>query len=66
MTATQRTGVEMEALTACAVAALSLIQAIGEVDPAARVEGLALDSKEGGRSGAWGRHVPESPETGAL
>ena len=65
VTATQRTGVEMEALTACAVAALSLIQAIGEVDPAAHVEGLALDAKEGGRSGAWGRHVPEGAEPGA-
>ena len=61
VTATQRTGVEMEALTACAVAALSLLQAIGDADPAAHVEGLALDAKEGGRSGAWGRGVAETP-----
>ncbi len=61
VTATQRTGVEMEALTACAVAALSLLQAIGDADPAAHVEALALDAKEGGRSGAWGRGVPGAP-----
>lgn len=64
--ATQRTGVEMEALTACAVAALGLLSAVKSVDPAARVEGLVLERKEGGRSGAWGRAVepPPAPDTG--
>ncbi len=61
VTATQRTGVEMEALTACAVAALSLLQALREVDPLAHVERLALDYKAGGRSGAWGRSVEGAP-----
>ena len=57
VTATQRTGVEMEALTACAFAALSLLDAVGEADPSARVEDLVLLRKEGGKSGSWGRLV---------
>ena len=58
----ERTGVEMEALTACAAAALVLVQAMLEVDPTASVEDLTLWHKSGGRSGVWersavGRHV---------
>lgn len=51
------TGVEMEALTACAVAALSLVSALLPVDAFARIEDLALLRKTGGRSGDWGREV---------
>ncbi len=58
--ATQSTGVEMEALTACAVAALSLLDSLKEADPTARIDDLVLLKKEGGKSGDWGRLV-ESP-----
>jgi len=60
VTATQRTGVEMEALTACAFAALSIVDALRRVDPNAQIDDLALLRKEGGRSGPWGRAVPNS------
>jgi cyclic pyranopterin phosphate synthase len=55
VTATQRTGVEMEALTACAFAALSILDSLKEEDPMAVIEELELLRKEGGRSGNWGR-----------
>lgn len=55
VTATQRTGVEMEALSACAFAALSILDTLQSQDPLARIEELELLKKEGGRSGAWGR-----------
>ena len=54
-TITERTGVEMEALTACAVAGLVLLQPLLEVDPDTSVEGLTLWRKTGGRSGTWRR-----------
>jgi cyclic pyranopterin monophosphate synthase len=50
-----RTGVEMEALTACAAAALVLLQPLLEVDPSTSIEGLTLWRKTGGRSGTWQR-----------
>jgi cyclic pyranopterin phosphate synthase len=63
----ERTGVEMEALTACAAAALVLVQALLEVDPCASVEDLTLWHKSGGRSGVWQRPVDggheREPET---
>lgn len=52
---TERTGVEMEALTACAAAALTILAALRESDPAASVEDLTLWEKSGGRSGTWRR-----------
>ncbi len=52
---TERTGVEMEALTACAATALVLIQPILDADPWASIEDLTLWRKTGGRSGAWHR-----------
>jgi len=48
-----RTGVEMEALTAAAVAALSLYDTAKAFDRAARIEGVRLLSKRGGKSGAY-------------
>jgi len=57
VTATQRTGVEMEALTACAFAALSLLDALLDADPDAWIDDLVLLKKEGGKSGQWGRLV---------
>jgi cyclic pyranopterin phosphate synthase len=54
------TGVEMEALTACAVAALSVVCSLQEIDPSARIEDLVLLRKTGGKSGDWGRLVSTS------
>jgi cyclic pyranopterin monophosphate synthase len=54
----ERTGVEMEALTACAFAALSLVKALIHVDPHASIEELTLWHKSGGRSGTWERNGP--------
>lgn len=50
---TDRTGVEMEALTAVAVAALTLYDMIKAVDPAARLEAIHVVRKEGGKTGVW-------------
>lgn len=52
---TDRTGVEMEALTAVSVAALTLYDMIKAVDRAAVVDNVRVLSKEGGRTGAWER-----------
>jgi cyclic pyranopterin phosphate synthase len=51
--AKDRTGVEMEALTAAAVAALSLYDTAKAFDRAARIDGLRLRSKSGGKSGDY-------------
>jgi cyclic pyranopterin monophosphate synthase len=50
-----RTGVEMEALTAVATAGLALIDMIKAVDPAASIEGVRVLRKEGGKTGDWVR-----------
>jgi cyclic pyranopterin phosphate synthase len=47
-----RTGFEMEALTACAIAALSLYDMAKAEDPTMRVEGLRIVAKSGGKSGS--------------
>jgi cyclic pyranopterin phosphate synthase len=52
---TDRTGVEMEALTAVSVAALTLYDMLKAVDPAARIEGIHVVLKEGGKTGSWTR-----------
>ena len=54
----ERTGVEMEALTACAVAALTVVKALFHADPEASIEELTLWHKSGGRSGDWERSGP--------
>jgi len=51
--ATDRTGVEMEALTGAAVAALSLYDTAKAFDRAARIDGLRLIAKSGGSSGVY-------------
>ncbi len=48
-----RTGVEMEALTAVAVAALAVYDMIKAVDPGARIGGIHVVRKEGGKTGVW-------------
>jgi cyclic pyranopterin phosphate synthase len=47
----ERTGAEMEALTACAVAALTVVDMVKAVDPWVTVTDLRVMAKAGGRSG---------------
>ena len=55
------TGVEMEALTAVAVAALTIVDMIKSVDRWAAITDIRLLSKEGGRSGALLRPLQDQP-----
>ncbi len=48
-----RTGIEMEALTAVSVAALALIDMVKAVDRHARITDVRVTAKSGGRSGDW-------------
>jgi cyclic pyranopterin phosphate synthase len=48
-----RTGVEMEALTAVAVAGLTVIDMVKAVDKGARIDAVQVESKTGGKSGDW-------------
>ena len=50
-----RTGVEMEALTAVSVAGLALIDMVKAIDPAATITDVRVEWKEGGKSGPWRR-----------
>ena len=57
---TDRTGVEMEALTAVAVAGLTLHDMIKAVDPAAVLDGVRVERKDGGKTGSWARPADRS------
>lgn len=50
---TDRTGVEMEALTAVSVAGLTIIDMVKSMDPAATLTNVRVVKKSGGRSGTW-------------
>ncbi len=50
-----RTGVEMEAMTAAAVAALTVYDMVKGIDRGVRIESVELLEKSGGRSGDWHR-----------
>lgn len=52
---TDRTGVEMEALTAVSVAALTVIDMVKAVDKGAVITDVRVEAKSGGRSGDWTR-----------
>ena len=52
---TDRTGVEMEALTAVSIAALTLVDMVKAVDKAAVITDIRVESKTGGKSGDWSR-----------
>lgn len=52
---TDRTGVEMEALTAVAVAGLTLHDMVKAVDPAAVLTDVRVERKDGGKTGTWTR-----------
>lgn len=60
-----KTGVEMEALTAASVAALTVFDMCKAVDKGMRVDGLRVVLKEGGKSGRWeeGGEATEATET---
>lgn len=53
-----RTGVEMEAMTAVAVAALAVVDMVKGMDKTVQIENVRLLAKSGGRSGDW--HRPAS------
>lgn len=57
-----RTGVEMEALTAVTAAALAIVDMIKGVDRTAAIRDAMIVAKSGGRSGDWQRPVDELPE----
>ncbi|MFJ6212593.1 cyclic pyranopterin monophosphate synthase MoaC [Streptomyces sp. NPDC092296] len=50
-----RTGVEMEALTAVAVAGLTVVDMVKAVDKGAVIDSIRVEAKTGGRSGDWHR-----------
>ncbi len=52
---TDRTGVEMEALTAVSVACLALVDMCKAVDPEAVIGGVRVEEKTGGKTGHWTR-----------
>jgi cyclic pyranopterin monophosphate synthase len=59
-----RTGVEMEALTACSVAALTIYDMCKSVDQAMVISDVALWEKTGGRSGTYRRSPIDEQELG--
>jgi cyclic pyranopterin phosphate synthase len=52
---TDRTGVEMEALTAVSIAALTVVDMVKAVDKAAVISDVRVEAKSGGKSGEWAR-----------
>ena len=48
-----RTGVEMEALTAVSVAALAVVDMVKGIDKSVRIADVRLEAKSGGKSGDW-------------
>ena len=52
---TDRTGVEMEALTAVSVAGLTVIDMVKAVDKGAVITDVRVEAKTGGKSGDWSR-----------
>lgn len=56
-----KTGAEMEALTAAAVAALTIYDMGKAVDKSMIIDSIRLLKKGGGRSGEWRRKTPPSP-----
>ena len=61
---TDRTGVEMEALTAASVAALTVYDMVKGVERGVEIRSVQLVSKSGGRSGDWHRPAPIAGSSG--
>jgi len=57
-----RTGVEMEALTAVSVAALNVVDMVKGLDRSVTITGVELVAKSGGRSGEWRRPEKEDAQ----
>ena len=55
---TGQTGVEMEAMTAASVAALTIYDMVKGVERGVEIRGVRLVSKTGGKSGTWIRQAP--------
>ena len=55
-----RTGVELEAMTACSIAALTVYDMVKGLERGVEVERVTLISKSGGRSGDWRRDPEEA------
>ena len=60
---TGKTGVEMEALTAVSVAALTLYDMVKAVDKGATITDIRLEAKSGGKSGAFRREAASAEKT---
>ncbi|HZP81267.1 MAG TPA: cyclic pyranopterin monophosphate synthase MoaC [Chthonomonadaceae bacterium] len=59
---TGKTGVEMEALTAVSIAALTLYDMVKAVDKGAVITDIRLEQKSGGKSGDYSRSPEEPPQ----
>jgi cyclic pyranopterin phosphate synthase len=59
---TAQTGVEMEAMTAASVAALTVYDMVKSADPFVTVTNVRLMEKSGGKSGDWRRPAPRTTE----
>jgi cyclic pyranopterin phosphate synthase len=59
---TFQTGVEMEAMTAASVAALTVYDMVKSADRFVTITGIRLMEKTGGKSGDWRRPAPKSTE----
>jgi cyclic pyranopterin monophosphate synthase len=57
-----RTGVEMEALTAVATAALTVVDMVKAIDKGAVITDIRIEEKSGGRSGTWRRGADDAGE----
>jgi cyclic pyranopterin phosphate synthase len=62
---TAQTGVEMEAMTAAAVAALTVYDMVKSADRFVTINGLRLLEKSGGKSGYWKRPAPKPADADA-
>ena len=58
-----RTGVEMEALTAVSVAALAVVDMVKGLDKSTSIADVRLIAKTGGKSGAWTRSDEPTPQS---
>lgn len=65
-TATARTGIEMEALVAVSVAALTVYDMVKAADRGARIEGIRLLEKSGGVRGNWQAPERQDPNGGRI
>ena len=64
VTTVDKTGVEMEALTAASVAALTVYDMIKAVERGVTIVKVQLVEKSGGKSGQWRRTAPRAPRSG--